>query len=181
MRRQKRSKTKERKVTPEKDIMISANQAPGGYTFAPIVTSQQGRANQHKPACFGLSSAWPFPSRSGIRLRPDFLCSDPFCHEMFRPLFHRFAPFPLFLGCSRPLTGVDAESPEVVVQETPHPLFFLLPHAARAPHQFSEHHVLRQSRILHARHKSREQDPIDAPSPEGRSQNLEEDDIELIV
>ena len=27
------------------------------------------------------------------------------------------------------------------------------------PHQFSEHHALRQSRILHARHKPREQDP----------------------
>ena len=70
---------------------------------------------------------------------------------MFRPLFHRSAPFPLVLGCSRLLVGVDAESSEVV-QETPHPLFFLAPHTARAPHQFSEHHALRQSRILHARH-----------------------------
>ena len=32
------------------------------------------------------------------------------------------------------------------------------PYAARAPHQFSEHHALRQSRILHTRHKPREQD-----------------------
>ena len=37
-------------------------------------------------------------------------------------------------------------------------LFSLPPHAARAPHQLSEHHVLRQSRILHTRHKFREQD-----------------------
>ena len=34
---------------------------------------------------------------------PDFLCSDSFHHEMFRPLFCRPAPFPLVLGCSRPL------------------------------------------------------------------------------
>ena len=82
---------------------------------------------------------------------------------MFRPLFRRSALFPLVLGCCRPLVGVDAESSEVV-QETPHPLFFLAPHTARAPHQLSEHHALRQSRILHACHKSREQDPPPALS-----------------
>ena len=49
--------------------MTSANQTPGGYKFAPLVASQQGRANQHEPACFGVSSPWSFPSRSGIRLR----------------------------------------------------------------------------------------------------------------
>ena len=37
--------------------MKSAKQTtPGGYKFAPLVASQQGRANQHKPTCFGLSS-----------------------------------------------------------------------------------------------------------------------------
>ena len=46
----------------------SANQTPGGHKFAPLVASQQGRANQHEPACFGLSSLWFFPSRSGIPL-----------------------------------------------------------------------------------------------------------------
>ena len=40
--------------------MTSANQTPGGYKFAPLVASQQGRANQHEPACFGLSSPWSF-------------------------------------------------------------------------------------------------------------------------
>ena len=30
---------------------------------------QQGRANQHEPACFGLFSPWSFPSLSGVRLR----------------------------------------------------------------------------------------------------------------
>ena len=78
---------------------------------------------------------------------------------MFRPWFPRSASLPLVLGCSRPLVRVDAESSEVV-QEALHPLSFLAPHTARVPRQFSEYHALcRQSRILHARHKSRKQDP----------------------
>ena len=159
-----KTKTKQSKtnVTPEKYIMTSANQTLGGYKFAPLVASQQGRANQHEPACFGyplLSSSrhvWAYdymPYSS-----PGFLCSDSFRHEMFRPFFRRSAPFPLVLGCSRPLVGVDAESSEVF-QETTHPLSFLPPHAARAPHQFSEPNALRQSHILHARQKLRKQDP----------------------
>ena len=63
---------------------------------------------------------------------PGFLCSDPFRHEMFRPLFRRSAPFPLVLSCSFPLVDVDAERSEVV-QEIPHPLFCLTPHTASAP------------------------------------------------
>ena len=65
-----KTKTKQNKtkVTPEEGDMTSANQTPGGYEFAPLVASQQGQANQHEPACFGLSSPWSFPSRSGIRL-----------------------------------------------------------------------------------------------------------------
>ena len=63
----KQSKTN---VTPEKkNVMASANRTSGGYQFAPLVASQQGRANQHEPDCFGLSSSWPFPSRSGIPMR----------------------------------------------------------------------------------------------------------------
>ena len=147
--------------------MRSANQTPGEHNLASLVVSQQGRANQHEPACFGLSSPWSFPSRLGIQLhgvvQPWFSCNDPFCHEMFRPLFCRSAPFPLVLGCSHPLVGVDAESSEVV-QEPPHPLFLLALHTARAPNHFSEYHTLRQSRILHARHKSRKQDPPSAQS-----------------
>ena len=67
---EKRSKAKQNKtnVTPEKDVMTSANQTPGGYKLAPLVASRQGRANQHEPACFGQSSPWSFPSRSGIPL-----------------------------------------------------------------------------------------------------------------
>ena len=37
-----------------------------GMQFAPLVASPQVRANQHEPACFGLSSPWSFPLRSGI-------------------------------------------------------------------------------------------------------------------
>ena len=89
-----------------------------------------------------------------------FLCGDTFRQWNVPPLVPPFcAIFPLVLGCSRLLlVGVDAENSEVV-QETLHPLFFLAPHAARAPHQFSEHHALRQPRILYARHESRKQDP----------------------
>ena len=39
----KQSKTD---VTPEKGVMASANQTPGGYKFAPLVASQQGRASE---------------------------------------------------------------------------------------------------------------------------------------
>ena len=62
------SKPNKTNVTREKDVMTSANQTPGGHKLAPLVASQQGRANQHDPACFGLSSPWPFLSRSGIPL-----------------------------------------------------------------------------------------------------------------
>ena len=66
--------------------------------------------------------------------------------------------FPLVLGCDRRLVGVDAENSEVV-QKTPHPFFLLYPRGTRTPHEFPEHHAFRQSRVLHTRHKSREQDP----------------------
>ena len=62
------NEAKRKNVTPKKDVMTSANQTPRGHKFAPLVASQQGRANQHEPACFGLSSSWSFPSRSGIPL-----------------------------------------------------------------------------------------------------------------
>ena len=34
--------------TTQKYVMASANQTPGRYKFAPLVTSHQGRANQHE-------------------------------------------------------------------------------------------------------------------------------------
>ena len=126
-----KTKTKQNKtkVTPEKDVMAFANQTPGGSTQvrATCGSSQQGRANQHEPPRFGLSSPWPFRHVRAYycmpQSSPGFLCSDPFRHEMFRPKFHRSVTFPLALGCSRPLAGVDAESSEVV-QETPPSTFF---------------------------------------------------------
>ena len=112
----KRNKTN---VTPEKDGMTFANQTPGGYKFVPLVASQQWRANQHESACFGLSSRWSFPSLSGIRLHAVVqpwlsLQRSISSWNVPRPLFRRPAPFPLVLGCSRPLVGADAESSEVV-------------------------------------------------------------------
>ena len=65
-----KTKTKQNRisVTPEKDLMTSVSQTPGEYKFVQLVASQQGRANQHEPACFGLSSPRSFPPRSGIPL-----------------------------------------------------------------------------------------------------------------
>ena len=53
--RLQKTKTKQNKtiITPEKDVMAAAYQPPGGYKFAPLVASQQGRTNQHEPAYFG--------------------------------------------------------------------------------------------------------------------------------
>ena len=82
------------------------------------------------------------------------LCRDPFRHEEFRRLYHYFVPLFSTLSCDPPLVGLDTESSEVV-QETPHPLLFLPSRGNRAPYEFSEHHALRQSRVLHARHKPR--------------------------
>ena len=82
---------------PEKDAMASANQTPGGYRFAPLVTSQQGQANQHKPACFGISFPLSFPSRSGVPLhvvvQPWVPLQRSIFHEILRPLFCRSASF----------------------------------------------------------------------------------------
>ena len=62
------NEAKQNKRKTEKDVMTSANQMPGGHKFAPLVASQQDRANQHEPACFGRSSPWSLPSRPGIPL-----------------------------------------------------------------------------------------------------------------
>ena len=145
--------------------MTSANQTPGGYNkFAPLVASQQRRANQHEPACFGLSSHWSFPSRSGIPR-----------HAVVQPRLSLQRTIHFAMKCSAPCFAVlrhshsswaavvhwSALMPKALKssRKQPHPLFFLAPHTAPTPHHFSEHHALRQSRILHARHKSRKQDP----------------------
>ena len=93
------------------------------------MASQQGRSNEHEPACFGLSSPWPFPSHSGIlrdAVVSPWLSPQRALSPWNVPLFRRPATFPRFLDCSRPMIGIDAESPEVV-WETPHSLFSLAP------------------------------------------------------
>ena len=45
--------------------MTSENQTPGGYKFAPLVASQQGRVNQHEPTCFGLILSLVLPVTFG--------------------------------------------------------------------------------------------------------------------
>ena len=103
------------------------------------------------PATFGHTTACRSPALT-------FSAAIHFAMKRSTPLFRRLASFTLVLDCCRPLVRVDTESSEVV-PETPHSLFFLPPQAARAPHQISEHHALRQSRVLYARHKFLEQDP----------------------
>ena len=160
----KRSKTKTN-VTPEKDAIASANKTPGGYKFTPLVASQQGRANRHESACFGLSSSWSFPSRSfghttacrssalafSATIHFAMKCSAP-CSVVLRhspsswaAVFHWSALMPKALGSSRK-----------------HPIHsFLWSLTQPAPPTIS-HHALRQSRILHACQKPRKQDPPSA-------------------
>ena len=160
-----KTKTKQNKTnaTPEKAVMTSANQTPGGHKFRPLVASQQGRANQHEPACFGLSSPWSFPSRSGIPL------------HAVASLIVFSAPTHFAIKCSAPCSAVLRHSPsfwaavvhwsaltsKALRSSRKHPMHSFSwppPYRTRALHHFSEHHALRQSRFLHARHKSRKQD-----------------------
>ena len=133
-----KAKTKQNKIniTLEKDVITSANQMPGENKFTPLVASQQGQSIQHEPACFGLFSSWSFPSCSGIRLHAAvqlwLSLQRSVSPRNIPPLVLLFCAISPRLGCSRPLVGVDAESSEIV-QEIPHPLFFLAHHTARAP------------------------------------------------
>ena len=142
--------------------MTSANQTPGGYKFASLVASEQGRANQHEPAYFGLSSSWFFPSRLGIPLhavvQPWFSLQRSISPWNVPPLVLPFCAIP-------PRPGLQLSTVRRWCRKlwdrpgsTPSTLFLGPPHSPRPP-PFSEYHALRQSRILHARHKSRKQDP----------------------
>ena len=100
------------------------------------MASQQGRANQHELACFELFYPWSFPSRSGIRLHGVVQPWLPLQIINFAMKFSApcSAPFPLVLGCSRALVGVDAESSEVVHPgNTPSNLFTGPSHSPRPP------------------------------------------------
>ena len=64
-----------------------------------------------------------------------YYCNDPFHHDTRCSTPYLILPswaIPVVLDCSRPLVGVDTKSSEVV-QETPHPLFFLLPPRTPCP------------------------------------------------
>ena len=68
--------------------------------FAPPVASPQGRANQHEPACFGLSSSSSFPSRSGIPL-----------HAVYSPALLFSATIHFAMKCSAPCSAALRHSP----------------------------------------------------------------------
>ena len=63
------------------------------------------------PVTFGHADACRNPA---LNFSAEF-----FCHKTFRLLFHRLAPFPLVLGYSRPLVGVNTEGSEVVYKTPP--------------------------------------------------------------
>ena len=148
--------------------MTSANQTPGGYKFAPPVASQQGKGQRTSTSPLALGILFlALPVTFGHTTV--IVCRS--------PAFVFSAAIHFTMKCSAPCSAVLRHSPSswaAVVRwsalmpkalrstrkhPTHNPLFFLPPHTARAPHQFSEHHALRQSRILHARDKPRKQDP----------------------
>ena len=101
---------------------------PGGYKFAPPVVNQLWQANQPKHACFGLYSPYSFPSRSDILLHavqasPGCLCSDPFRHETFLPLFRRLATFPLTMTWAA-VVYWSALIPKALRSSRRHPIHF---------------------------------------------------------
>ena len=80
--------------------MTSANQTLGGYKPVSLVASQQGRTNQHEPACFRLPSPWSFPSRSGIRL-----------YAVVQPWLSLHAAIHFAMECCAPCSAVLRHSP----------------------------------------------------------------------
>ena len=107
-----------------------------------------------------LSMALPVTFGHITTCRSPSLTSSAAIHfATFRPFFRRLAPFPLVLDRSLALVDLDTGSSWSCPGNTPSTLFPAPPRAACAPHQFSDYHALRQSRILRARHKFREHDP----------------------
>ena len=106
----------------------SASQTSGGHKFAPLLwLVNKGERTSTSPLALGYPLLGPSRHVRAYHCMPQsslgFSAAIHFAMKCSAPsLFCRSAPFPLVLGCSRPLVGVDAESSEVV-QETPHPLF----------------------------------------------------------
>ena len=109
------------------------------------MASQQGRANQHEPACFGLyplllpvtfghtTPALVFSEAIHFAVKYSAPCSAVLRHSpsSWAAVVHWSALMPKALRSSRK-----------------HPIHSLLaPHTARALHHFSEHHALRQSLV----------------------------------
>ena len=79
-------------------------------------------------ATFGHTTACRSPALT-------FSAMIPFAMKLEAPCSAVLRHFPLVLGCSHPLVGVDTEISEVV-HETPHPLFFLSPTQPAPPTPF---------------------------------------------
>ena len=130
----KQNKTNVKTPTRERRHMACANQTPGGYKFAPLVASQQGRANEPArarllwavlclvlPVMFGhttarRSLALAFSAAIHFAMKCSATCSAVLLHSpsSWAAVVHWSA-----LMMPKALSEV--------VQETPHPLFFLAP------------------------------------------------------
>ena len=153
---QKRNKTKQIKnnVTPEKYKKASTNQkTPGEYNFAPLMTNKLWRANQTRLLWAILS--WVLPGTSGHTTafrNPALILSAAIYFAI-----KRSAPCSAILRHSSSSWAAvvhwSALIPEALKSLRKH-LIHPFPYTPRSPrpHQFSEHHGLRQS-LVHARHK----------------------------
>ena len=144
---EKRSKAKQNKThvtTPEKDVMASANQTPGGYKFAPLVAIvNKGERTSTSPLALGYhllvlpvtfghttacrSPALVFSATIHFAMKCPAPCSAVLRHSpsSWAVVVHWSALMPKALRSSRKHPMMD-------------PLFFLAPHTASAPHHFSE-------------------------------------------
>ena len=148
----KTEKKKRNDATREKQYGIGNYKTPGGHKFAPLLANQLCMVSE--PARTRLLSAIlilvvpvTFRHTAACRTAAVHLAvkRSASCSAVLRH------PPSFWATYSRPLVCGNTESSEII-QETPHPLVCLPPHAARAPHRFSKHYALRQSRVLHVRH-----------------------------
>ena len=153
----KQIKTDKGKMTPAKTLE--------GYKFAPLVIELLRRANphEHEHVCLGLSSpdtssfVWAYytacrsPAALAFSAAIYFAMKRPaLCFAVLR---HSPSSWAAVVHWSALIAKALRSSKDT--QST----LFLAPPRSPRPHQFFKHHALRQSRILHTRHKSREQDP----------------------
>ena len=154
--------TKSRKETDNaRDTQYSIGHASKRILVRTTVANQLLRANQYEHACFGLPSPWSFPSRSNILLYavvlPWLSLPRSISSLKISPLVSPSYAIPPRPGLRSSTCRGGCRKSEVV-EKTPHPFFLLSPHGTHTLHEFPEYHALRQSRVVHARHKPREQD-----------------------